>query len=42
MRKLLGWAALAIAVIWTLHNPAQAAADIHQAVHALSVLASAL
>lgn len=42
MKKILGWLVLAIAVIWLVKNPAQAAADAHKAVHALTTFASSL
>jgi hypothetical protein len=42
VKKLLGWVALAIAAIWIIHNPVQAAADVRQVVHAVTVLVSAL
>jgi hypothetical protein len=42
MRNLLAWIALGIAVIWIIHNPVQAAADVHQVAHAVTVLVSAL
>lgn len=42
MKKLLGWLALAIAVVWVVHNPGQAAALVHEVIHALSTLASSL
>jgi hypothetical protein len=42
VKKILGWIALAIAALWLIKNPAGAAADMRQVVHALSTLASAL
>jgi hypothetical protein len=42
LRKLLGWLAAAALALWVLHNPAGAAADVRQAIHALSTLASSL
>ena len=42
LRKLPGWLALIALAIWVLHNPGGAAADIRQAVHALTTLLSAL
>ena len=42
MRKILGWAALIIAILWVLKNPAGAAAMVHQVFHALSTLAASL
>lgn len=42
MKKILGWIALAIAVLWVIKNPAGAAADVKQFMNALSTLASAL
>ncbi len=42
VKKILGWIALAIAVLWVIKNPAGAAADVKQFMNALSTLASAL
>ena len=42
IRKLLGWLALAAAAIWVVHNPAAAAADVRQVIHALTTLTSSL
>lgn len=42
LRKLLGALALTIAVLWILHNPAQAAADVRHIIRALTTLVSAL
>jgi hypothetical protein len=42
VKKLLTWLALAIAVIWVVHNPTGAAAMAHQAAHALTTLATHL
>jgi hypothetical protein len=42
VKKILGWLALAIAALWLIHNPAGAAADMHQLISALSTLASSL
>ena len=42
MKKILGWVALAIAVMWVVHNPDAAANLAHQLGHALSTLAAAL
>ena len=42
MKKILGWAALLIGVLWLVKNPAAGAADIRQVAHALSTLVSAL
>lgn len=42
MRKILGWIALIIAVLWVTKNPAAAAADLKQFMNALSTLVSAL
>ncbi len=42
MRKVLTWVLLIIAVMWLVKNPTGAAADIRQAVRALSTLVSAL
>ena len=38
MKKLLGWVALGIAVLWVINNPTQAAALIHQVGHAVATL----
>jgi hypothetical protein len=38
IRKLLGWLALIALALWVLHNPAGAAADIHQAIRAFTTL----
>lgn len=38
MKNLLGWVALAIAVLWVINNPAQAAAIVHQIGHAVAIL----
>lgn len=42
MKKLLGWVALVIAVIWVIQNPDNAAATVHHIFHSLSTLASHL
>ena len=42
MRKILGWLALVIAVLWAVHNPHQFASDVHQLTHALSTFVGAL
>ena len=42
MKKLLGWLALAIAAMWLVKNPTEAADLAHQIGHALSTLATAL
>jgi hypothetical protein len=42
MKKLLSWAALALAAIWLFHNPAQAGHDIRQAVNDITAFASSL
>jgi hypothetical protein len=42
VKKILGWLALAIAVMWVLKNPAGAAATVHQVFHALSTLVTDL
>lgn len=42
LRKLLGWLALIAAALWILHNPAAAAADARQIIHALTTLTSSL
>jgi hypothetical protein len=42
MKKLLGWAALAVAAMWLVKNPTGAASAVHQVVHALSTLAASL
>lgn len=42
MRKILGWAAVALIVMWVMKNPTAAAADLKQFMHALSTLVSAL
>jgi len=42
VKKLLTWAALIIAVMWVVKNPAGAAADLRQIAHALSTLVSSL
>ncbi len=42
MKKLLGWLALGIAVMWVIHDPTGAANLIHQVAHALSTLADSL
>ena len=42
MKKLLGWLALAIAVMWVVKNPDGAANVVHQIGHALATLAAAL
>ena len=42
MRKALTWLALAIAALWVIKNPAGAAADLRQVIHALSILVSSL
>jgi hypothetical protein len=41
-RKLLTAAGVIIAVMWVMHNPDAAAADLRQFIHALGTLASAL
>lgn len=38
MRKLLGWVALGIAVLWVINNPAQAADLIHHIAQAITTL----
>jgi hypothetical protein len=38
VKNVLGWVALAIAVLWVINNPAQAAAIIHQIGHAITTL----
>jgi hypothetical protein len=42
VKKLLTWLGLAVAVIWVIHDPATAAADIRQAIHAVTTLVSGL
>ena len=42
MKKLLGWLALAIAVMWVVKNPDAAASLAHQFGHALATLAASL
>lgn len=42
MKKLLTALAVLIAVMWAVKNPAGAAADVHQLIHALSAFAAAL
>lgn len=42
MKKALTWLAVIIAAIWVIHNPDQAAADVHQITAALTTLASKL
>jgi hypothetical protein len=42
MKKLLPWVALIITVMWIFHDPAQAGADIRQAVSAITAFASSL
>lgn len=42
MKKFLPWLALALAVLWIVHNPAGAAATIHQLLTGLSTFASGL
>ena len=42
MKKLLGWLALAVVVMWVVNNPTGAAALIHQVTHALATLAASL
>lgn len=38
MKKLLGWIALAIIVLWVINNPDSAADMVHRCGHALSAL----
>jgi hypothetical protein len=38
VKKLLGWVALAIAVLWVINNPAQASGLLHQIGHAITTL----
>jgi len=42
VKKALTWVALIIAVIWLVKNPAGAAADARQLIHALTTLATSL
>jgi hypothetical protein len=42
VKKILGYLALAIAVMWLVKNPAGAANLAHQIGHALATLAAAL
>jgi hypothetical protein len=42
VKKLMSWAALAVAVIWLFHNPAQAGIDIHHAITDITAFASSL
>ena len=42
MKKLLGWAALAMTALWAINDPAKAAAFVHHVGHALATLASSL
>jgi hypothetical protein len=42
MRKILPWLALAIAVIWIMHNPAGAGADVQTWLNAATAFASHL
>lgn len=42
MRKLLGWAALIAVAFWVSKNPATAAADVRNALHAAETLISGL
>jgi hypothetical protein len=42
VKKILSWLALAIAALWVINNPSQAAALAHHIAHALSTLASSL
>jgi hypothetical protein len=42
VKKALTWLAIAIAVIWVMHNPTGAAALAHHAAHALTTLATHL
>jgi hypothetical protein len=42
VKKILSWLALALAAMWLVKNPAGAAADLRQVVHALSTLVSSL
>jgi hypothetical protein len=42
LRKLLGWLAMIAVALWILHNPAAAAADVRQAIHAITTLADSL
>lgn len=41
-RKLATAAAVVIAVMWIVHNPAGAAADVHNFINALAAFASAI
>ena len=38
VKKLLGWVALGIVVLWVINNPTQADALIHQVGHAVATL----
>lgn len=42
MKKILPWLALGIAVLWIIHNPAGAAAAIHQLLSSVTTFASGL
>lgn len=42
MKKILPWAALILAVLWIIHNPSGAAADLRSLVSGLSTFASGL
>ncbi len=42
MKKIVGWIALVIVVMWLVKNPAGAADLARQVVHSLSTLATAL
>jgi hypothetical protein len=38
VKKLLGWIALGIAVLWVINNPDQAALIVHKTGHAIATL----
>lgn len=40
MKKALPWAALVLAVLWIIHDPANAAADVKNFLSALTTFAS--
>lgn len=42
MKKVLGWIAVAVVVLWVLNQPSSAAHVVHQFTHALHTLATSL